>query len=684
MKAEKFYHHDTKDLVEELVIALDINGMIIHTNGAWVDFCRSQKYEKSHWAIGTYFFDALKNCGKEKDIKSIELVMEQKTKEGQMIFPFIEKSGAIQWLKGKIRRLAFTNGQTRGVLITYKLVRLGSPRLITAENVLESMTDGFMLLDDNMQIIFMNEIAESMLECKREGIVLENHKSWFPSAEDSLFYQYCVKTLQEQQVQEFIDFYPPLNVWLQVKVCPLKNGGLALYFRDVSERKKKEMQIAESIYYDYTTGLPNRGLLTQIADSLISQKKKFSIFHIAIDNFNFINAFHHYNTAETIMKKYADELKIFSSITSHVGRLEGNEFIVLRESQGKENLALVAEQLENIFYQPVTLKSKQKMSISVSIGIACYPFNADTSDELFSSAEVAMHEAKTFPGSHHSFFRPRMKASYKRKSIIEQDLSKDLDQVGLYYTLQPQIHGETGELNGAEVLARWEHPELGSISPLEFIQIAEESGQIATLTSHLLIQVFTQIKEWEIKFDRQFRTAINMTPSLLSNPVFFDHFLDLMEQYQVPPTLLEIEITEQVELTYSPRTLENLLLCKAKGITISIDDFGTGFSMISYLTHFPINKIKIDRSFVQKIGQDQKSEAVLKSLIYLAKSIECDVVAEGVERRAEVEFLQDNGCEVFQGYLYDKPLKPECFEAKYLKTSTSSKVPKEVGSSSYN
>src|SRR5690606_9838844 len=181
-------------------------------------------------------------------------------------------------------------------------------------------------------------------------------------------------------------------------------------------------------------------------------------------------------------------------------------------------------------------------------------------------------------------------------------------------------------------------PEFGEVSPLEFIQIAQETGAIFPLTVHLLEEVFAQLKTWEHRYGWKLSTAINMTSPLLSNPRFFDKFIELMDQYDIDPGLIEIEITEQAELTYSPQTLENLLLYKSKGMSIAIDDFGTGFSMISYLTTFPINKIKIDRSFVQKIGHDCKSQAVLKSLIYLAKSIECELLAEGVEKMEEVRF----------------------------------------------
>src|SRR5690606_11417717 len=288
-------------------------------------------------------------------------------------------------------------------------------------------------------------------------------------------------------------------------------------------------------------------------------------------------------------------------------------------------------------------------------------------DEVYSYAEMAMEESKIDRNPSYTFFHPRMKVTQDRRLAIEEGLAGDLTKNGFYYSLQPQIDGDSGEVVGTEVLSRWAHPELGELSLVEFMQEAEETGDIVRLSGHLLREAFTQIKNWENRYGWKQRTAINMTSSLLSNTDFFDRFIALMDEYEIDPAFIEIEITEQAELTYSPKTLENLLLCKSKGISIAIDDFGTGFSMIAYLTQFPINKIKIDRSFVQKIGQDHKSEAVLKSLIHLAKSIECELLAEGVERTEEADFLRANGCTIYQGYLYDKPMRADDFEKKYIK-----------------
>ncbi|RNF38811.1 EAL domain-containing protein [Planococcus salinus] len=656
--------------IDEFLVAIDRNGTILRVNQSWIDFCVSHEISALLWQTGANYLDGLEKAGNAKELSSIKQVLRNEVNEHELVHPFLLGENETQWLQVKVRGISSASEDSNGAIIYHKPITPYSNSLqpITAEIVLESMTEGFCLLDDSMKVIYLNDIAEELLQRKRESMMGRGFFDVFPEAVNTNFQRHYEHVLKKQEIVEFVDYYKPLDTWFQIKACPLKKGRLAIYFQDVSERKKTEAQLMESTFYDYLTGLPNRRLMIQKISSLMEQGNKFSIFHLHIDNLNFINAVHQHHAGDTIMKRTAEKLKVFTNETCYAGRLDGNEFIILRKYRKGENLAEFAHQIEQVFCKPINLANSEEVTVSFSLGIACHPFDAQTTDELLSYAEIAMSEAKNVGGSSCVFFRPKMKALRNRNSVIEEGLGGDLKANGFHYTMQPQIDGNSGNLTGVEVLSRWTHPKLGELSPLEFIQLAEETGNIVPLTSHLLTEVFAQIKEWEKQFGWNLRTAINMTPSLLGNPDFFDSFFKLMDRYKIKPSLIEIEITEQAELTYSPKTLENLLLCKSKGISIAIDDFGTGFSMISYLTHFPITKIKIDKSFVQKIGQDRKSEAVLKSLIHLATSIECELVAEGVERREEAEFLQANNCSIFQGYLYDKPLKVSEFEAKYLQS----------------
>lgn len=650
----------------EFLITIDPDGIILRVNQAWLDFCDEYDVTESVWKVGSNYFEPLEKAGKEKEVQSLKRILGNEKCEHTQTCSFPLKNGDVQLLRVKVWRVQGASGQSRGAIVYHKPLTLHSIQPITAEIILESMTEGFYLLDEHLNMMYINEIGEELLQCGDRKVAGQGLLDGFAEAVNTSFHLHYERALKEKVIIDFIDYYKPLDTWFQVKAYPLKKGGLAVYFQDVSERKKTEELLADSAYYDYLTGLPNRRLLRQKTRSLLEQQKELAVFYLKIDNLNFINAVHHYDVGDDVMKNIASKLTGLLDQSCHISRMDGNEFIILKETVPNDCLAQFAEQIQRIFRQPINLMNSQKVNVSGSIGIACYPADSPVMDEVYSYAEMAMEESKIIRNPSYTFFHPRMKNARDRRLAIEEALAGDLTENGFYYTLQPQIDGVSGEIVGTEVLSRWVHPELGELSPLEFIQVAEETGDIVRLTGHLLREVFTQIKDWENGYGWKLRTAINMTPSLLSNADFFNRFIALMDQYEIDPASIEIEITEQAELTYSPKTLENLLLCKSKGISIAIDDFGTGFSMIAYLTQFPINKIKIDRSFVQKIGQDHKSEAVLKSLIHLAKSIECELLAEGVERTEEAEFLRDNGCSIYQGYLYDKPLKVADFEAKYL------------------
>jgi len=647
------------------MIVIDEQGMIIRVNQAWIDFCVENQAPETTWKIGSDYYGHLDRHGKHSELHAVKQVVNGEKIEHKQMYPFSFRAGGTQWFSAKIRPIQ-TIDRIGGAIVFLKPVSLHTVQPITAESVLESMTEGFCLMDDQLKINYINEIGEQLLQVKREDVVGRNLFASFPEAEGTTFDKEYNRAMKENVTVQFEEFFTPLNAWFNVKVCPLKRGGIALYFQDITDRKKTEEKLTEYAYIDYLTGLPNRRMMTHIAVSLREEKKKFSVFYINLDNLKFVNALHNYNAGDKVLRSVAQKLKELTGDKCKIGRLDGDEFVAIRQHKKGERLEEFAEELKTVFKKPFILDDFQSVNVHVSIGIACYPFNSESLGELVSFAETAMYEAKKVRGSSYAFFRPKMNVERDRRVKIEEGLMGNPSESGFYFTVQPQVDGNSGEIVGIEVLSRWNHPKLGELSPLEFIEVAEQSGTIASLTNLLLKEVFTKIKDWEMRYGWSLRTAINMTPSLLANPAFFNGFFELIDQYGIKPELIEIEITEQAELTYSEITLENLLLCKSKGISIAIDDFGTGYSMIAYLTHYPINKIKVDRFFIQKIGQDNKSEAVLTSLIHFAKSIECELLAEGVERPEEVAFLKENDCSIYQGYLFDKPMKVTDFEVKYL------------------
>lgn len=651
---------------DEYLIILDIDGLIIQSNQSWQNYCKEYNLSDSLWQTGTDYLSLLEKCGKENGLQSIKRILTRESEEYKQLYPFALPDGSVQWFQVKIQGFKSSHDNMLGAIVYHSPVTLHTIGPISAELILESMTEGFYLLDEDLHLLYINTIGEKVLKCSQQDVIGKLIWDCFKEAIDTPFHYHYERALREKTVLEFSEFYKPLDTWFQVKAYPLNKGGLAVYFQDVSEQKTAESQLVESVYYDSLTGLPNHRSLNHKVHSLMEQEKPFFVLHLTIDNLSFINAAHQYSVGDDITKKAAEVLSGLANDSCYAARISRNEFILLKEIRSGDTPERLAACMEKIFLKPVRLSNSESINISFSVGAARYPMDSPLIDEVFSYAELAMEEAKKIHGSSQAIFNSEMQLIRNRRVAIEKGLSGDLKKNGFYFNLQPQIDGRTGKIVGSEILARWKHPELGEISPLEFIPAAEETGAIFPLTAHLLEEVFTQLKIWEDRFGWKLSTAINMTPSLLGNPRFYDKFSKLMFQHEIDPCLIEIEITEQAELTYSPQTLDNLLLYKSKGMSIAIDDFGTGFSMISYLTTFPINKIKIDKSFVQKIGHDTKSRAVLKSLIQLANSIECELLAEGVERPEEAQFLQANECNVFQGYMFDKPMKAKDFEVKYI------------------
>lgn len=540
------------------------------------------------------------------------------------------------------------------------------------EKVLDNLLDAFFLVDEGMTIRYLNMAAEKLVQRGRQNIIGQNVSEIFKKSMNDEFQMHYYRMLNKQTAVHFDAYMEENNKWYNIKLYSYDNGGLALHFHDVTEWKMTERKLKESGYFDHLTGLSNRKKIEEKIIWQLDRKINFTLLYVNLDHLKFINTLYNHKIGDELLRSVARNIQQMLPEGDEAGRLEGSEFVIIHTSDNSEDCGKFAEALCERFSQPFLLADGQVVNISMSIGIVSCPWDAAGLEELFAYGEAAMREAKKQSGSSFTVFNSHMSIDLARRVLIERDLSGDLAELGFHFQVQPQINTGSGELEGIEVLSRWNHPEIGMIPPIEFIDIAEETGTIVQLSNHLLHEVFSYIQKREGGYGCRLRTAINLTPSLLANQSFFDNFFQLLEQYEIPPELIEIEITENTELTYSEKTLQNLTACRSKGISIAIDDFGTGFSMLAYLTHFPINKIKLDKLFIQKIGFGQKSEGVLQSLIQFVLNIGCELVAEGIETPEEAAFLKERGCMVHQGYFYDKPMSTHLFEQKYLQNAKKS------------
>ncbi|HSI65781.1 MAG TPA: GGDEF domain-containing protein [Planococcus sp. (in: firmicutes)] len=657
-----------QELIEargDFVVLLNPKGIIIHTNQNWIDYCLKRQLSSEHWTVGENYLRCLEETKKFSELQCIDSVLHGSKKEEFQLSTFTTEEKA-DYLSVKYRQFPISS-KTQGIILYKQLLVDETPLShLNTEVVLESMTNAFFLLDNQMRFDFVNAETEKVLRRKKEELIGRSIWSCFPEAVGTEFYSTYMHAAQERIAIQFEEFFAPLDSWFTVKVFPVKEGGLAVYYQKIPKEEELEAVLLEIPYKDYLTGWPNRRKFEEKIEHVLKQNLPFSLLYINLDNFKHINTFYNHHTGDQLISRIAKCLNNLVFTDDIAARLDGDELILLHLHQKNEDVEGYVKRVREVFTEPFVTESAQSFTVTASIGVSSYPKDACNSKKLVAFGEKAMRTAKKQRGASYTFFHPDMGYDLARRVVIERSLAGDLGAQGFHFAVQPQINCETRELTGIEILSRWKHPALGTISPIEFIAIAEETGTISRLTNYLLEEVFSFIQN-EKKHDGSFpKTAINVTPSLLASKPIFENLFALMAKYQIAPEDIEIEITESVELISSEITLSNLRACRSKGISIALDDFGTGFSMLAYLVDYPVDKIKLDKSFVAKIGKDLKSEAVLKSLIQFVIGIDCELLAEGVETQLESEFLQENGCPIHQGFFYDKPLAPEAFKQKYL------------------
>lgn len=657
--------HELTKIQGDFVVLLRTDGVIVYSNQNWKAYCQKYQLPEALWKTEENYLNCLKEMKKFNEVQCIEDVVNGIEEEEIRLSLFYHKE-ATDYLSVTYRQFSLARN-SKGIILYKQLLTDKLPvSSLTTETILETMTDAFFLLDNQMRFYFLNTVSEKALHRQKEELIGRNIWSCFPEAVGTEFYSNYTRAMQDQVTLQFEEYFAPLDSWFSVKVVPVKEGGLAVYYQKIKKEEEVKASLLELPSTDYLTGWPTRRKFIEKIEQVLQEGIPFSLLYINLDNFKHINTLYNHQTGDEVIKYLAENVEKLLDPQDLAGRLDGDELILLHLHQGEEQIEDFPKRIKEVFAQPITLENAQSITVSASIGICSYLQYSGSVKELIAFAETAMQTAKKQNGFSYSFFHSGMKIDLTRRLVIEKSLAGNLKELGFHFAMQPQINSKNGDLIGIEALSRWNHPTLGPISPLEFISIAEETGTISRLTNCLLKEVFSFIKDKEKQCGSFPKTAINVTSSLLTSKPFFEDLFCLMENYQISPERIELEITESVELTSSEITLSNLMACRSKGISIALDDFGTGFSMMAYLVDYPIDKIKLDKSFIGKIGHDAKSEAVLKSLIQFVRGIDCELLAEGVETLEESLFLQANGCPIHQGYLHDKPLLPEDFERKYL------------------
>ena len=436
---------------------------------------------------------------------------------------------------------------------------------------------------------------------------------------------------------------------------------------EITERKLSEQRIHHIAHHDVLTGLPNRALLQDRLSQAIAYANRSGhpmwVLLIDLDRFKFVNDSLGHKAGDLLLKTVAERLLAAVRASDTVARLSGDEFVAILGESNEATLSPdIVQRVMHAVAQPVILEGKE-FFVTCSIGVASYD-GGGNAQHLIEHADIAMYAAKKLGRNSFQFYEPAMNEEAQERLRIENALRKALERGEFALHYQPQVDLDSGRIIGAEALLRWQHPELGLVSPARFIGLAEETGLIVPIGAWVLRTACAQAREWleHSHGHAPMKMAVNLSARQFSQPDLVQMISDVLAETGLPPACLELELTESLFMNDVAQAVSLLHQLKALGVTLSIDDFGTGYSSLSYLRDFPIDVLKIDRSFVNDIATDPDDAAIVVSVIALAHNLQLRVVAEGVESREQLDFLQQHGCDAIQGYYFSRPVAPDLFE----------------------
>jgi diguanylate cyclase (GGDEF)-like protein/PAS domain S-box-containing protein len=548
--------------------------------------------------------------------------------------------------------------------------------------IVNTSPDIIYILDQDGNFSFINERIESLLGFSKEEIV-GKHYSFLVHHDDMeqakyVFNERRVGSRASKNIELRLKCKDSSNSrQFKNRTLPIELSAMGMYVgkgmstnsytgtygvaRDVTERKIAEETINFQAYHDLLTKLPNRALLRDRLNLAINQAKredeKLAVMFLDLDRFKNINDSLGHLIGDELLQQVSIRLKECIRAGDTLARFGGDEFTLMlpKLKDAYDDSRKLAEKITATLKQPFYVDGHQ-LYVSASIGIALYPQDGTNMDNLIKHADVAMYHVKGLGKNGYQFYSTEMNAPYIKKLSLDTGIHKALEnnEFGLVY--QPQINIRTGEIVGVETLLRWNHPEHGTISPAEFIPFAEESGLIIDIGHWVLKTACAELSRWRIAGLPEIRMAINISARQLMEDNIVKDILDIVKDYDIPGHCLELEITENAIMDDMDSVIRKLQELSSHGINIAIDDFGTGYSSLSYLHKLPIQTLKIDRTFLKESRINKGDNTIINTIVAMAKGLNLNVIAEGVETQTQLDYLRDIECTEAQGYLFGKPL----------------------------
>ncbi len=586
-------------------------------------------------------------------------------------YPIVTRTGQRLEMSWQERPLSGPDGDVGGLLCTGQEIQRKRRDALQQElalKVFNHMPESVLITDTETVIQSVNPAFEASTGYRAEEVVGQKVRILKSGHHDKAFYtELWEELLKTGQWQGEIwnrrkdgEVYPE---WLTIRALRNEAGETTHYagiFSDINTQQHVQRKLQRLAYYDTLTGLPNRAYFYDHLELELARARRdgtiFGVMFLDFDRFKNINDTLGHSVGDAVLKTIAMRLKENVRESDTVARIGGDEFVVLLpELQEARHAVVVADKLMASFGEPVSVQGRD-LFVTASVGISIYPFDGDDGETLIKNADTAMYHSKELGRNKFHFYTADMSARFREQLDLENGFRRALENDELYLVYQPQIDVARGAIVGIEALARWRHPDFGDVPPSRFIALAEDSGMIGRLGEWVLRTACHQAKQWATISPVPFRLAINLSAHQLLQHGLCEMVEKLIEEHELDPAFLELELTESVLMQNAESTTTTLQRLSDMGIELSIDDFGTGYSSLSYLKRFAIDKLKIDRSFVKDVPQDANDSAIAATVIAMARNLNLEVIAEGVETPAQRDFLLQRGCHIMQGELFSPPV----------------------------
>ncbi|MBI3778549.1 MAG: EAL domain-containing protein [Gammaproteobacteria bacterium] len=596
--------------------------------------------------------------------------------ESYMGAPLFDSAGAPIGLIALLHSRPLTGYQRAESILTISAARTAAElerrqaeaQMRQLSSAVEQTADAVVITDRHGIVQYVNPAYEQVTGYSRQEVLGKNASVVKSGEHGKSFYEEMWRTILAGQVFRgtMVNRRKDGSLYYEEKtISPLKEvGGDIVRFvstgKDITQRLQSEERLRHLAHHDVLTGLPNRVLLqnqlTEAMRGADQRERLVAVMFLDLDRFKTINDTLGHHTGDALLKAVAERLMTCLRPGDTVSRLGGDEFtIILANVAHVDDVTRVAQKILDQFISPFRIGGRD-LFVSPSIGITLYPLDEKLPENLLKDADVAMYRAKELGGNRFQFYTPELNLRAARRLELETGLRQALERQEFILHYQPLVDMRTGRIRGMEALLRWQHPEFGLIPPLDFIPLAEEIGLIIPIGEWALKTACAQIKAWHKTGFPALQVAVNLSSKQLRDKNLIAAVQQALTESGLEPRYLDLELTESVLMQDMEQASAILKELKAVGISFSLDDFGTGYSSLSYLKRFPIDYLKIDRSFVRDITTDAVGAGLVKAIIAMANVLHIKVIAEGVETYEQLEFLRRHGCDITQGYFCSKPL----------------------------